>query len=102
MKRNGNKRAKIALEMFAYRVKKYIGAYAAALGGVDLIVLGGGVSRAGEIREKILSDIEYLGVELDANKISSPSPVKISKGDVDVWVIESDEQEIMFEMTRKI
>jgi acetate kinase len=62
----GNERAKIALEMFAYRVKKYIGAYAAALGGVDILVFTGGIGENDtETRKRILSDMEFLGIELD-------------------------------------
>ena len=62
----GNERAKIALEMFAYRVKKYIGAYAAALGGVDILIFTGGIGENDtETRKRILSGMEFLGLELD-------------------------------------
>lgn len=63
---NGNKRAALALDMFAYRVKKYIGSYAAALGGVDIIVFTGGIGeRDPETRKKVLANMEYMGVEID-------------------------------------
>ena len=62
----GNERAKLALEMVAYRVKKYVGSYAAVLGGVDAIVFTGGIGEHSElIRELVMTDMEYLGVEFD-------------------------------------
>ena len=77
----GNERAKLALEMVAYRVKKYVGSYAAVLGGVDAIVFTGGIGEHSElIRELVMTDMEYLGVEFDndanwknAEVLSKPS-----------------------------
>jgi len=63
----GVERAELALEMYAYRVKKYIGAYAAAMGGVDLIIFTGGIGENDfETRKRILQNMEFLGVEFDA------------------------------------
>jgi len=84
----GNERCRLALEIFAYRVKKYIGAYIAVLGKVDAIVLTGGIGEnAARVREMILSGLEDLNILLDRDKnlsargqaeISLPdSPVKI-------------------------
>lgn len=65
----GNHRANLALEMFAYRAKKYIGSYAAALGGVDTIVFTGGIGENDtETRKRILNEMEFLGIELDKTK----------------------------------
>jgi len=62
----GNHQAEIALELFNYRVKKYIGAYTAAMGGVDAIVFTAGIGENSiDTRANILSGLEYLGVELD-------------------------------------
>jgi len=62
----GNERAEEALEMFAYRVKKYIGAYAAALSGLDAIVFTGGIGENdSNTREKVLKGLEFLGVNPD-------------------------------------
>lgn len=77
----GNERAKLALEMVAYRVKKYVGSYAAVLGGVDAIVFTGGIGEHSElIRELVMTGMEYLGVEFDndanwknAEVLSKPS-----------------------------
>jgi acetate kinase len=62
----GNERAKLALDMFAYRVKKYIGAYAAAMGGLDLLIFTGGIGENDhETRRKVLEGLEFLGIEFD-------------------------------------
>ncbi len=63
---NGNDRARTAFTMFCYRIKKYIGAYAAVLGGLDAIVFTGGIGEnAPQVREAALSGLDYLGVKLD-------------------------------------
>ncbi|GAB4313749.1 MAG: acetate kinase [Bacteroidales bacterium] len=67
----GNRRAQLALDMFHYRVRKYIGAYTAAMEGVDLIVFAGGIGENGDMtRAAICNGFGYLGLELDeqANK----------------------------------
>jgi acetate kinase len=65
----GNKRAQLALDMFHYRVKKYIGAYVAVLAGVDIIVFTGGIGENGsETREEICKDFEYMGLKFDSAK----------------------------------
>jgi len=62
----GSDRARLALEMFCYGVKKTIGAYAAALGGLDVIGLAGGIGERGvKVRERMLRGLEFLGVYLD-------------------------------------
>ena len=68
----GNERAKLALDMFCYSVKKYIATYAAAMGGVDAIVFTGGIGENdGANRAQSTSELEYMGVKLDleANKV---------------------------------
>ncbi|MEF9933658.1 MAG: acetate kinase [Clostridium sp.] len=65
----GNKRAQLALDVFHYRVRKYIGAYAAAMGGVDAIVFTAGLGEnSPESREEICKGLEFLGVDFDAEK----------------------------------
>ncbi len=62
----GNERAILANTMYAYRIKKFIGAYAAAMGGVDVIAFAGGVGEnQGNMREACLKGLEFLGVELN-------------------------------------
>ncbi len=68
----GNKRAELALEMFAYGCKKYIGAYAAALNGVDVVVFTAGIGENdSDVRRRTLKNMEYLGIKLDENKNSN-------------------------------
>ncbi len=63
----GDERKIAAFECFTYRVKKFIGAYAAAMNGVDLIVFTGGIGEnAADVREKILADLSFFGVDFDA------------------------------------
>ena len=65
----GNARAKLALDIFSYACKKYVGAYAAAMNGVDCIVFTAGVGEHTEcVREAICSDMQYLGMEIDIEK----------------------------------
>ena len=92
----GNEAAQLALDKFAYEVRKYIGAYAAALGGVDCIVFTAGVGEnSGSMRASICDGLEYLGVKLDPekNKLRGEEVV-ISTPDskVTVWVIPTNEE----------
>ncbi len=66
---DGQKRAKYAFEIFAYRVKKYIGAYSAAMGGLDAFVFTGGIGEnSPEIRAEVCKNMEFLGLELDEER----------------------------------
>jgi acetate kinase len=68
-KAEGNERAKLGLNMYHYRIRKYIGSYAAAMGGLDAVIFTGGVGENGpESREEICKDFEYLGLEFDRQK----------------------------------
>jgi acetate kinase len=65
----GNKDCQLALEMNAYRIKKYIGSYAAALGGLDAIIFTAGIGEnSSYIRKLVCTDMEYFGIELDEAK----------------------------------
>lgn len=93
----GNKRADLARRMFIYRVKKYIGAYAAALDGVDIIVFTGGIGENDTyVRGEIARGLGYLGVKIDEekNKHSRGEEIVISTPDsrVTVCVIPTDEE----------
>ncbi|HEY8423380.1 MAG TPA: acetate kinase [Clostridia bacterium] len=62
----GNKRADLALDIFCYRIKKYIGAYAAVMNGVDVIVFTAGIGEHNpEVRERVVKGLDYLGLEFD-------------------------------------
>ncbi len=74
----GNKRAKLALDMFSYSCKKYVGAYAAAMNGVDCIVFTAGVGENTEcVRRDICENMQYLGLELDLAKNAEKNNGKI-------------------------
>ena len=65
----GNDKARLAKEMYTYRIKKYIGAYAAAMGGVDIILFTGGAGEnQWEVREGATDGLEYMGVKMDQTK----------------------------------
>jgi acetate kinase len=62
----GNERAQLALDMYYYRVKKYVGAYAAAMDGVDLIIFTGGIGENDPVlREKVSTAIDFMGIDFD-------------------------------------
>ena len=66
---NGNDKARLAKEMYTYRIKKYIGQYAAAMGGVDIILFTGGAGEnQWEVREGATNGLEFMGVKMDAQK----------------------------------
>ena len=103
----GNERAKLALDMYAYRVKKYIGAYAAAMGGVDIIVFTGGIGENGDqTRADIIEGLEYMGVKLDPdkNKGLRGKEAVISKDDskVKVMVVPTNEELMIAQDTMEI
>ncbi len=91
----GNHRAQVALDMYAYRVKKYIGAYAAALEGIDMLVFTGGIGENDtETRKKILSGLEFLGIKTDKEKMEwRGKEMILSTGDSKVKVLVVPTQE---------
>jgi acetate kinase len=103
----GNERAKVAMEMYQYRVRKYIGAYAAAMGGVDLIVFTGGIGENDTVtRTKSLEGLEFLGINLDTEKSmkSRGKEELVSKADskVKVIVVPTDEELMIATDTHEI
>ena len=102
----GNERAQLALNMYNYRIKKYIGAYAAAMGGVDIIVWTAGVgeNQTGT-RIDACSDLEFLGIKIDpkANKVRGKEAI-VSTPDskVTVCVIPTDEESVIARDTMKL
>ena len=92
----GNERAQLALDMYFYRIKKYIGAYAAAMDGVDIIVFTAGVgeNQVG-MREEVCKGLGYLGVKFDAEKNNVRGQEAVISADdskVTVCVIPTDEE----------
>ena len=104
--RNGNERAQLALRMYNYRIKKYIGSYAAAMGGVDVIVWTAGVGENQiSTRLEACSGLEFLGVKMDAEANNCRGQEKlISAPDskVQVWVVPTDEEIVIARDTMEI
>lgn len=103
----GNKRAQLARDMFTYRVKKYIGAYAAAMGGVDVITFAGGVGENdGLVRQESLEGLEFMGVKLDKelNLGVRGKEVVISTPDskVTVMIVPTDEELVIARDTKDL
>lgn len=67
--REGNERCKLAMEMYDYRIKKYIGSYAAVMGGVDIVVFTAGVGEhQWDVRQGAIEDLEFMGIKVDTEK----------------------------------
>ena len=103
----GNDRARLAMDIYCYRIRKYVGAYAAAMGGLDAIIFTAGVGEnSNYVREHVCSDLGFLGVELDKakNNKRAKKARKISSEDskVDVFVIPTDEELVIALDTEKI
>ena len=104
----GNERAKLVYDMLCYQIKKYIGSYSAAMGGLDAIVFTAGIGEHSPyIREHALENLEYLGVKLDKERNTfghSSTPVKISKDDskVAIYMIPTNEELVIAQDTEAI
>ncbi|MDD3751113.1 MAG: acetate kinase, partial [Tissierellia bacterium] len=101
----GNKRAQLALDKFAYTVKKYIGSYAAAMGGLDYIVFTAGLGEnSSSARKEICDGLEFLGVEIDDEKNKTRGKeAEISKdgSKVKVFVIPTNEEVVIARDTKE-
>ena len=97
-KEHGDRRARLAIDLFAYRARKYIGSYLAAMNGADAVVFTGGIGEnASLVRERICDGLQWLGVDLDAGK--NAATIDGAEGRVDregarvqVWVVPTDEE----------
>ena len=102
----GNERAQLALDMYNYRIKKYIGAYAAAMGGLDVIVWTAGVgeNQVGT-RLEACSGLEFLGVKMDAeanNCRGKERLIATPDSRVQVWVVPTDEELVIARDTKEL
>ncbi len=96
----GNARASLALDMFCYRVRKYIGAYLAALGGADAIVFGGGIGEnSPAIRARVCDGLQWCGLVLDRERnalaIGAEGPIGAAVAGIQTYVIPVDEAAII-------
>ena len=85
--KEGHKRAKYAFDIFSYRIKKYLGSYAAAMGGMDAFVFTGGIGEnSAEVRAEVCKNMEFLGIELDEERNNNKEEI-ISKDSSKVPVL---------------
>jgi acetate kinase len=102
----GNKKAKLAFDVFCYRVKKYIGSYIAALGGLDALVFTGGIGEnSPDVRKAICEGLEYLGIEFDKSANSSKDKEKAittDKSHASVFVIPTNEELMIAIETKEV
>jgi acetate kinase len=97
VKDNGDRRARLAIEIFCYRARKYIGTFLASMGGADAVVFTGGIGEnQAEIRAQICQGLEWAGLKLDHDKNNQPSGFEgqISTNDsrLHAFVIPTDEE----------
>ena len=101
----GDEDARLAVAMFCYRITKAIGAYAAALGGLDALVFTAGIGEnSDEIRAGVCAGLDFLGVGISAkrNEERSDEPRVISTGAVAVLVVPTDEERAMAQAARRL
>ena len=95
----GDENCRNAVKAYAYGIKKYIGAYAAAMGGVDAIVFGGGIGRNSDsVRSMALEGLEFLGVQLDESKNRRPNggdDISEAGSRVRIYVVDTNEEIIV-------
>jgi acetate kinase len=97
-------RAAEAIALFCYQVKKWIGAFAAALGGLDTLVFAGGIGEGAPlIRERICDELGFLGIELDQERNAKNAPlISLDAGHVKVRVIHTDEELMIARSTARV
>ena len=102
----GNERAQLADEILCYQVSKFIGSYAAALGGVDAVAFTGGIGENDtSLREKVCEGLGFLGIEIDKqlnDKARGGAEMKVSSGKTEVWVSPTNEELLIARDTRDL
>lgn len=97
-----DERARDAIAVFCYQVKKWIGAFAAALGGVDTLVFAGGIGEnSATVRQRICAGLQYLGIDIDGS-LNERHAARISSGRVAVRVIRTDEESVIAGLTARL
>lgn len=103
----GNEKAQLAYDMFVYRIKKYIGAYAATLGGADILMFTGGIGEnAFYLREQVCKELAFLGIEIDAEKNSTifgeEAVISTPDSKITVMIVPTDEEYMIAADTMEI
>lgn len=103
---DGNRLAELALEIFCYRIRKYIGAYAAAMGGLDAIVFTGGIGEnAYSIRARVCRNLEFLGLELDDDKnrtMRGQADISKGSGRARILLVPTNEERMIARETAQV
>jgi acetate kinase len=105
---NGDRRARLAIDVFCYRVRKYIGAYLAAMNGADAIVFAGGIGEnSPAVRERICAGMDWLGIQTDAGRnatLTGGAEGRFDRdgGRVELWTIPTDEELLIARDTWRI
>jgi acetate kinase len=104
---NANPRARLAVDVFCYRARKYLGAYLAVLGGAEAIIFSGGIGEnSPAVREKICQNMEWLGLRLDsvanANTIGQDGRVSTADSRLNAFVVHTDEELIIARETARL
>jgi acetate kinase len=95
-------RAREAIDLFCYQARKWIGAFAAALSGVDTLVFAGGIGEnSAPVRRRICDGLQFLGIEID-DTLNQQDAARISTGAVAVRVIRTDEESVIADLTRRV
>jgi len=94
---HGDRRARLAVDLFCYRVKKYLGSYLAAMNGADAIVFAGGIGEnSPDVRARICAEMDWLGISLDPSRNASlpgsEGRIDAEGSRVELWVIPTDEE----------
>jgi acetate kinase len=105
--KSGDKRAKLAGDILRYGIKKYIGAYAAVMNGLDYVIFTGGIGEnAYDVREDICTDMEFFGIELDktANKEARGELGRVTAdgSKTEVWVVPTNEELLIARNTKQL
>jgi acetate kinase len=104
--KEGDARAQLALDMFDYRLIKYIGSYVAAMAGCDAIVFTGGIGENDvAMRARVLDPLRFIGVDIDSERNSSPAKEKVITRDgsrICAWVVPTNEELMIARKTKAI
>jgi acetate kinase len=103
----GDRRARLAIDVFCYRIRKYLGAYLAAMNGADAIIFAGGIGEnSPAVRRRVCSDMSWFGIEIDDAKndglVGGEGRIDAEGSRVEVWVIPTDEELLIARDTWRI
>jgi len=94
---HGDRRARLAIDIFCYRIKKYLGAYLAAMNGADAVIFAGGIGEnSPDVRRRICQGLDWLGIGLDDSRnnalVGAEGRIDAKGSRVELWVIPTDEE----------